>query len=151
MRTTLLVAVVLATVVAVAVVAPAAAHPPGSGKWSWTPALCKSELKRYGVRIDDGRTFRATSVFCAGMPECVYDRSDRKHYYDHFAVAMIDGNLVFRTLKLHITAKDNFRVDQLKVHGRATTTAEVSRFRREAQTLIARIARQTQADCTIEP
>lgn len=148
MRLVLTVAVVLATVAAAA---PASAHPPGSGKWSWTPALCKSELKRYGVRIDDGRTFRATTVFCAGMPECVYDRSDRKHYYDHFAVAMIDGNLVYRTLKLHITAKDNFRVDQLKVHGRATTTAEVSRFKREAQTLIARIARQTQADCTIEP
>lgn len=148
MRIAFAVAVVLASV---AVAAPAGAHPPGSGKWSWTPALCKSELKKFGVRIDDGRTFRATTVFCAGMPECVYDRGDRKHYYDHFAVAMIDGNLVYRTLTLHITAKDNFRVDQLEVHGRATTTAEVRRFTREAQALIARLARQTQASCTIEP
>lgn len=148
MRIVSIVAVVLAAVV---VAAPAGAHPPGSGKWSWTPALCKSELKQYGVRIDDGRTFRATTVFCAGMPKCVYDRSDRKYYYDHFAVAMIDGNLVFRTLKLHITAKENFRVDQLEVHGRATTTAEVAGFKREAQALITRLARRTQAGCTIEP
>lgn len=148
MRIAVAVAVVLA---AVAVAAPAEAHPPGSGKWSWTPALCKSELKKYGVRIDDGRTFRATTVFCAGLPECVYDRSDRKYYYDHFGVAMIDGNLVYRTLKLHITEKENFRVDHLEVHGRATKTADVARFKREAQALTARLSRQTQADCTIDP
>jgi hypothetical protein len=128
-----------------------AAHPPGSGKWSWTPALCKSQLKQYGVEIDDGRYFRAAAVYCGGLPECTYDRSAKRFYYDHFSVAMIDNNLVYRTLKLHLTGRDSYRVDNLRVYGRATTTAEVRKFQRDASALVAKISRQTQADCTIEP
>ena len=140
-------------VVLAALAAPslAAAHPPGQSKWSWTPALCKSYLKQYGVQIDDGRSFRATTVFCGGMPECTYDRSAGKFYYDHFIVALIDGNLVYRTMTLHVTAEKSFRVDKLRVYGRAKTVAEVKTFKREASALVARVSRQTQAGCTIEP
>lgn len=141
----------IAIVAALAAAAPAGAHPPGKSDWSWTPALCKSYLKQYGVRIDDGRTFRATSVFCGGMPKCTYDRSDRKFYYDHFAVAMIDGNLVYRSMVLHVTKKDSFRVDNLRVHGRASTVAEVKRFEKEASALVRGVAQKTQATCKIEP
>lgn len=137
-------------VAALTAASPGAAHPPGKSEWSWTPALCKSYLKQYGVRIDDGRSFRATSVFCGGMPECVYDRSDGKFYYDHFLVAMLDGNLVYRTMTLHVTKEDNFRVDKLRVYGRATTTAEVRKFEREAGALVRSVSKKTQASCRIE-
>ena len=148
MRRALIPIVILA---ALAAAQPAAAHPPGQSKWSWTPALCKSYLTQYGVEIDDGRSFRATTVFCGGMPACTYDRSAGKFYYDHFIVALIDGNLVYRTMTLHVTAEKNFRVDKLKVYGRAKTVAEVKTFKREASALVARVSRQTQAGCTIEP
>ena len=39
MRRILIPIVILA---ALAAAQPAAAHPPGQSKWSWTPALCKS-------------------------------------------------------------------------------------------------------------
>ena len=148
MRRCLIPIVILA---ALAGAQPAAAHPPGQSKWSWTPALCKSYLKQYGVQIDDGRSFRATAVFCGGMPECTYDRSGAKFYYDHFIVALIDGNLVYRTMTLHVTAQQNFRVDKLRVYGRATTVAEVKTFKGEASALVAKVSRQTQAGCAIEP
>ena len=85
------------------------------------------------------------------MPECTYDRSAGKFYYDHFIVALIDGNLAYRTMTLDVTAEKNFRVDKLKVYGRAKTVAEVKTFKREASALVARVSRQTQAGCTIEP
>jgi hypothetical protein len=137
--------------VALALAAPAGAHAPGSGEWTWTPALCKSNLKNWGVEIDDGRTFRAAFAFCGGMPECLYDRSDRRYYYDHFFVAMIDNNLVYRTMVLHVTGEDDFRADKLRVHGRAKTTAELRRFQREASAIVAGVSRKTQATCTVEP
>ena len=84
-------------------------------------------LTQYGVQIDDGHSFRATTVFCGGMPECTYDRSAAKFYYDHFIVALIDGNLVYRTMTLHVTAEKNFRVDKLRVYGRAKTVARSRR------------------------
>lgn len=136
---------------ALAFTAPAGAHAPGASEWSWTPALCKSYLKQYGVEIDDGRSFRAATVYCAGLPECVFDRSAQKFYYDHFVVALIDNNLVYRTMRLHVTEKESFRVDRLRVFGKAKTTAELATFKREGQALAARIARTTQASCTIEP
>ena len=139
--------VVLAALVAVT---PASPHPPGKSEWSWTPALCKSYLKQYGVRIDDGRTFRATTAYCGGLPECVYDRSDKKFYYDHFLVAMIDGNLVYRSMVLHVIKEESFRVDRLRVHGRAKTMAEVRKFEREASALVRDVSRKTQAGCRIE-
>ena len=128
-----------------------AAHPPESGRWSWTPALCKSQLKQYGVEIDDGRYFRAATVYCGGLPECTYDRSAKQFYYDHFFVAMIDNNLVYRTMNLHLTGKDSYRVDKLRVFGRAKTTAEFNKFQRDASALVAKVSRQTQANCNIDP
>ncbi len=68
-----------------------------------------------------------------------------------FIVALIDGNLAYRTMTLHVTAEKNFRVDKLKVYGRAKTVAEVKTFKREASALVAKVSRQTQAGCTIEP
>lgn len=129
----------------------AGAHGPGAGRWSWTPALCKSFLVTDGVRIDDGRVFRASRVFCGGKPECTYDRSERKHYYDHFFVALIDNNLVFRTMDLHVTAKSNFRVDGLRVYGRAETKADVARFETRIKASVAQVSRATQPTCKVEP
>lgn len=128
----------------------ASAHAPGASDWSWTPALCKSTLKQYGVEIDDGRTFRAASVFCAGLPKCTYSRSGQVFYYDHFVVAMIDNNLVYRTMRLHVTGKYDFRADNLRVYGSATTTAELAAFKREARALTTGIAKKTQAYCSVE-
>ena len=54
-------------------------------------------------------------------------------YYDHFLVALIDGNLVYRTMTLHVTAEKNFRVDKLRVYGRANTVAEVNGFKRRGE------------------
>jgi len=71
--------------------------------------------------------------------------------HDHFFVAMIDGNLVYRTMTLHVTKQDNFRVSDLRVHGRAKTLADKRRFERDARATVASISRTTQADCTIEP
>ena len=85
------------------------------------------------------------------MPACLYDQSAGKYYYDHFVVAMIDNNLVYRTMRLHITEKDNFSVDQLRVYGKAKTTTDLAAFRREAQTLVAKVAKKTQASCTLQP
>ena len=90
-------------------------------------------------------------MFCGGTPECTYDRSAVKSYYDHFIVALIDGNLVYRTMTLHVTAEKDFRVDRLRVYGRAKTVAEVKTFKREASALVTKVSRQTQAGCTIEP
>ena len=144
---------ILTTCVVLALVAaaPSSAHAPGASDWTWTPALCKSNLKNWGVEIDDGRTFRAAFAFCGGMPECLYDRSDRRYFYDHFFVAMIDNNLVYRTMRLHVTGEDSFRVDKLQVHGRAKTTAELRKFQRDASAIVAGVSRETQATCTVEP
>jgi hypothetical protein len=148
MRSALTVIVISLALVAASSVA---AHPPGSGRWSWTPALCKSQLKQYGVRIDDGRYFRAATVFCGGLPECIYDQSAKRYYYDHFFVALIDNNLVYRTMTLHLTGENRYRVDKLRVYGRAETVAEVRKFERESRELVAKVSRSTQASCKIEP
>jgi len=147
--------VVLVGVTALATSASTAtSHPGNSGSWLWTPAICKSLLNTYGVEIDDGRTFRALSsrdVFCGGLPYCEYDQSARRYFYDHFAVAMIDGNGVYRTMRMHVVARRNFRVTELRVHGRPQTRAEVTRFRAIARQYIAVRSQATQASCARVP
>jgi hypothetical protein len=141
-----------ATVAAGALATTAGAHPPGSGDWLWTPTKCKGELVKYGVRISDGRTFRALSandVFCGGKPYCEYDLSENKHFYDHFAVALIDRNLVYRTMTLHITQKDNYKVTDIRVVGNIDTKSDRDRFHAAAQAYAAAISRQTQAGCKL--
>jgi hypothetical protein len=132
----------------------AAANPPGASGWTWTPALCKSYLLKYGVRIDDGRYFRANSsrdVTCAGRPYCEFDQSTQTYYYDHFIVAMVDRNLVYRTMLLHITGEDDFRVTQLRVYGAVDTVAELQDVRARARALVTLEAKRVQPTCRPVP
>jgi hypothetical protein len=120
----------------------------------WTPALCKSYLLKYGVEIDDGRIFRANSardVFCAGRPYCEFDQSAQKYYYDHFLVALVDRNLVYRTMLLHVTAERDFRVTQLRVYGTVDTVKDLQTFRATSRALVQRTARQVQPSCKPVP
>ena len=101
---------------------------------------------RSGV-VQQARTLpdSATSANRATLASGAEPRMRHPFYYDHFLVALIDGNLVYRTMTLHVTAEKNFRVDKLRVYGRANTVAEVNGFKREASALVARVSRQTQA------
>ena len=143
----------IATAVAAGWVSVANAHPPNANHWLWQTGHCKGYLAKYGIELSDGRTFRALSskdVFCGGLPYCLYDRSDRGFWYDHFSVAMINGNGIYRTMKMHITGEENYRVDDIRMYGRAKTVAEAGRFRKEAKQAMAAVSRSTQPNCEIQ-
>ncbi len=112
----LLLVLPMAATMAVAGAAGAPAHPPGTGDWFWSPGLCKSELIHYGVELADKRYFRATKVRCFGQLDCIYSRSEKRLMYEHFFVVMLDGNGFVRSMRLHITEKDNYTADNLRLY-----------------------------------
>ena len=56
--------------------------------WYWSPGLCKTNLQRYGVRIDDGRTFHIAQAFCV----CTVNKYEQLYpTYDDFQRASGSG------------------------------------------------------------
>lgn len=102
-----------------------------SAQWWWTPAACKSELKRFGVEIGDGRTFGVEHVYCvgAGGRHCQWADSHTFRRYKRFAVfaRSYDGNVRF--LWLNVTGRNDWSGDRgsLQLYGRMSARQFESR------------------------
>ncbi len=102
-----------AAVLALAVGLVAAGAGNAAKGWYWTPGLCKTNLIHRGVSLADGRSFRAVDVRCFGQPTCWID--DNVVRYDHFDVAMLDGNGAVRTHRVVVTGKSAASVSAVRV------------------------------------
>lgn len=113
------------------------------GDWVWSPGLCKSKLKHYGVELSDGRTFGIADAFCVGrggLAHCQWASSSHlKRLYDRFFVVVrsYDGNI--RVAELYTSGKDDYELEQIKLIGHEPSSAS---FNRRVAPLTASIARQ---------
>src|SRR5713226_2309776 len=88
MRFSLLLAVAGMTIAAAAA-SPGSSEAAVAGGWYWSPGLCKSSLQQYGMRLDDGRTFRVAQAFCVGrggLGSCEWNSNYSKRLYNHLTV-----------------------------------------------------------------
>jgi hypothetical protein len=110
--------------------------------WYWSPGLCKSMLKNWGIRIDDGRTFSVSNVFCIGKggpATCEWNKSYTKRLYTRFIVFARSPDSTVRGFTLRPAAEKNFRVADIEAFGPEPSAAA---FESEIGPLAARYARQ---------
>lgn len=82
--------------------------------WYWTPGACKSELQKYGVAINDGRTFNVEKAFCIGLHNhCWLNRGLRR--YKVFIAVMRSYDGVVRELQLTVTGKSTWSGSKMKI------------------------------------
>jgi len=76
-------------------------------KWYWTPGACKSELKNFGVKLGDGRTFNVANAFCVGYHNHCW-LSGGVHRYKVFATVVRSYDGIVRLFQLTVTGKDTW-------------------------------------------
>jgi hypothetical protein len=75
--------------------------------WYWTPGFCKSELKQFGVKLGDGRTFSVENSFCVGYHNHCW-LSDNVRRYKVFAVVVRSYDGVVRLFQLTVTGQKSW-------------------------------------------
>jgi hypothetical protein len=118
-------AFVLACVAVIAALGSAGSSSAQRDEWVWTPGLCKSNLKRYGVRLTDGRTFSIADAFCVGrggQQHCQWNSSYTKRLYDAFLVVVRSYDGVVRVANLYPTGKNEYELDGIRVIGRESSS-----------------------------
>jgi hypothetical protein len=125
----------LATLVAIAgLTAVAAAAPPGTssaattGAWYWSSGLCKSNLMRYGMRLDDGRTFHIAQALCVGKGGpafCEWNASHTLRLYDRFSVFARSPDGVVRGFDLYPTGRKSYRAERIELASSSRMAAEL--------------------------
>jgi hypothetical protein len=81
--------------------------------WYWSPGLCKTNLQRYGVRIDDGRTFHVAQAFCVGKggpASCEWSPSGVRRLYNHLVVFARSFDNIVRGFDFYPTGRNSYRV-----------------------------------------
>jgi len=135
----------LALVSAVSVMAVAAGVAAGGASgaaptvWFWTPGVCKSYLHRYGVRIDDGRTFHVARAYCVGSggeQTCQWSSSHRKRLFTTFFAVARSPDGVVRNFQLRPTGSFTFRLRGIRAVERLSATA----FERKYATAVRSLA-----------
>ena len=122
--------VLAALVVALAAISASTANA-GGGSWYWTPGWCKAMLHKYGVEIDDGRTFLIEKSFCVGRggrETCEFSRNGRTRLYSEFITIMRSYNGNVRAAVLRPTARDNYRLVGIRLLSRSMSANEFRRY-----------------------
>jgi hypothetical protein len=119
---------VLLAIVALTIAAPTA-RPSAAGTWYWSAGLCKSSLRQYGMRLDDGRTFRIAQSYCVGKggAGCEWNASHTRRLYDHFVVFARSPDGGVRGFDLYPTGQSSYRALHIELLDRHTA-AEFDRL-----------------------
>jgi hypothetical protein len=75
--------------------------------------LCKTNLQRYGVRIDDGRMFHIAQAFCVGKggtASCEWSPNGVRRLYNHLVVFARSFDNIVRGFDLYPTGRNTYRV-----------------------------------------
>jgi hypothetical protein len=110
-------AVVISAVVLVAASA-TSSRAASTGSWYWSPGLCKSDLQRYGMRLDDGRTFRIEHALCVGkggLASCEWNSNYSKRLYNHFVAFARSHDGVVRGFDLYPTSRNSYRAEDIEL------------------------------------
>lgn len=89
-----------------------------TGTWYWSPGLCKSDLQRYGMRINDGRTFRVAQALCVGkggLGSCEWNANHSKRLYSHFVVFARSPDGVVRGFDLYPTNRNSYQARNIEL------------------------------------
>jgi hypothetical protein len=120
----------LAAVIALAVAAPDGGA--ARGQWVWSPGLCKSYLKAYGVQISDGRVFHVSDAFCVGrggLQHCQWtSASHTKRLYDEFLVVVRSPDGTVRRAELYTSGKKDYELEQIRLIGHEGSSLAFTRF-----------------------
>jgi len=119
--------IVLAATVAVAGVGSGSAS---ASSWYWSPGVCKSNLRQYGMRLDDGRTFQIAQSFCVGKggpASCAWNKGHIRRLYNHFVVfaRSYDGGV--RGFDLYPTGRKSYRATGIRLLGHESNAAHFNR------------------------
>jgi hypothetical protein len=112
--------------VAAALACPMASEAGKAGAWYWSPGLCKSNLQQYGMRIDDGRTFRIAQAFCVGrggLDSCEWNASYTRRLYNHFVAFARAYDGVIRGFDVYPTNRSNYRAEGIELASSHRLTA----------------------------
>jgi hypothetical protein len=130
MRLSLLIAGVAITVAASSVVT-APSQAAARSTWYWSPGLCKTNLQRYGVRINDGRTFHIAQAFCVGRggpASCEWSPNGARRLYNHLVVFARSFDNIVRGFDLYPTGRNSYRVQGITQFKVGMTAAQFIRF-----------------------
>jgi hypothetical protein len=75
--------------------------------WYWTPALCKSSLRKEGMQLYDGRTFNVADAYCVGWggpTYCEWSSGYRYRLYTRFTAYVRSYDSTVRTFTLKPTS-----------------------------------------------
>jgi hypothetical protein len=114
----------------VAVVSVAVRGRAAAGGWYWSPGVCKSSLYRYGIRLDDGRTFRIAQSFCVGKggpDSCAWNKGHVRRLYNHFVVFARSYDGLVRGFDLYPTGRITYRAVDIRQLGREPNAAHFNR------------------------
>jgi hypothetical protein len=101
-----------------------------AGGWYWSPGVCKSSLHRYGMRLDDGRTFRIAQSFCVGKGStgsCAWNSGHVRRLYNHFVVFARSPDGIVRGFDLYPTGRNTYRAQGIRQLGREPSGAHFTR------------------------
>jgi hypothetical protein len=128
MRLRLVLALVASMVVLVAA-STTSSRAATTGAWYWSPGLCKSDLQRYGMRINDGRAFRIAQALCVGkggLGSCEWNANHSKRLYNHFVAFARSPDGVVRGFDLYPTNRSSYQAAKIELASSFRVTA--SRF-----------------------
>jgi hypothetical protein len=106
------------------------ARPAAAGTWYWSPGLCKISLHRYGMRLDDGRTFRIVQSYCVGKggpSSCEWNSGHVRRLYNHFVVFARSYDGIVRGFDLYPTNRSAYRAQGIQQLGREPSAAHFDR------------------------
>jgi hypothetical protein len=104
--------VLVATLAALALSTTASAAT--TSNWYWTPGACKSELQKFGVAINDGRTFNVEKAYCIGLHNHCW-LNDGLRRFKVFIAVMRSYDGVVRELQLTVTGKSTWSGSKMEV------------------------------------
>jgi hypothetical protein len=100
-----------------------------SSVWYWSQTWCEHNLHRYGMRLDDGRTFRIANSFCMGKGgpgSCEWNATHVERLFNHFTVVARSYDEVVRGFDLYPTGRTSYRAQGITIASSHRWTA--SRF-----------------------
>jgi hypothetical protein len=129
MRRAIILTCLLALLALTATVASSSA---ARGDWYWSPGLCKSRLKQYGVEINDGRTFRVSDAFCVGvggLRHCEWTGpSHVKRLYDQFHIVVRSPDGSVRRSEFFPTGKASYDLEQIRLIAQFISAARFNSY-----------------------
>ncbi len=116
---------------ALAAAGSASAAPATASTWYWNPAWCKQVLQKYGIRLDDGRTFRVAKAYCVGRggpAYCEWNSSHTSRDYSGFIGITRSPDGAVRIFYMSTTSRTNFRATNIRAVGREPNPAKFAAY-----------------------